>query len=200
MSSLFPRPNNHLRHLMIEQFNYILREATSSIQQEYFQLPVARRETPIYRERVYCYELYHQIRSRWPVSSGFSIGAEVDKSGHPIIRGNNLDYVKPDFIVHVPEDMGNQLLVMEVKPANGRTEGIKKDLTTLSAFLRRGFYENAYYLIYGAIDVEGFSDRLRTVLGDDNDFLIEKITFWHHPEPGTPAEKFDFCIRKNVPL
>lgn len=46
----------------METFVKILRKATANIPPEYFQLPIAGREDPIYRERVYCYELYHQMR------------------------------------------------------------------------------------------------------------------------------------------
>ena len=48
---------------MIERFLKLLIEATARVPLHYFQLPVAEREDPIYRERVYCYELYHQLRT-----------------------------------------------------------------------------------------------------------------------------------------
>lgn len=91
-------------------FEPLLQEATSKIGYNYFQLPIDGQEDPIYRERVYCYELYHQLRSIWPKDCEYELSGEVDKSGHPLIRGNNLDRIKPDFLVHVPGDMqGNQL-------------------------------------------------------------------------------------------
>ena len=47
---------------MREDFNLLLdliRDATAALDAHYFQLPVAELEDVIYRERVYCYELYH---------------------------------------------------------------------------------------------------------------------------------------------
>jgi hypothetical protein len=84
--------------------------ASESLSEEYFQLPVAGEE-PQYRERVYCYELYHLWRQNWSDGFPFSLSGEVDKEKHPIIRRK----VKPDFLVHIPGQMTN-LLVMEVKP------------------------------------------------------------------------------------
>lgn len=46
------------------------------------------------RERVYAYELYRQLRSRWPAWE-YSLGEEVDKQGHPIARGEDLEGAKP---------------------------------------------------------------------------------------------------------
>ena len=49
---------------------------------------------PIARERVYCYELYHQMRSiqendnKYPSLCKYILHAEIDKSGHPIIHNN----------------------------------------------------------------------------------------------------------------
>ena len=40
----------------------LLKDATSGIEGNYFQLPIDGSEDPIYRERVYCYELYHQLK------------------------------------------------------------------------------------------------------------------------------------------
>ena len=41
--------------------------AVSRIAHGYFQLPVADADA-LYRERVYCYELYHQLRCLWETS------------------------------------------------------------------------------------------------------------------------------------
>ncbi len=79
------------------QLDEILRDAAAAIGPAYFQLPIAGKESPIYRERVYCYELYHQMRQRWPPDSPFTLGGEVDKQGHPLVRGNGLDDASPIF-------------------------------------------------------------------------------------------------------
>mgnify|MGYP006906724169 CR=1 FL=1 len=62
----------------------IIREAVKQITDEYFQLPVCGSDS-LYRERVYCYELYHQMRCIWD-DFPFSLGGEVDKAGHPYYK------------------------------------------------------------------------------------------------------------------
>ena len=143
----------------MQELTSILCEATKAISAQYFQLPVAGQESPIYRERVYCYELYHQIRALWPKETLYSLGGEVDKAGHPLIRGHGLDRTKPDFLVHVPGNMSNNELVMEVKPVNAEPAGIKKDWQTLTAYRRSANYRRAILLVYGG-DQDGF-DRFR---------------------------------------
>jgi hypothetical protein len=133
-------------------FQRVLTEAASHITAPYFQLPDAGLEDPAYRERVYSYELYHQLRKRWPASlSRYSLGGEVDKTGHPLVRGNDLDRVKPDLIVHVPGDMSWNLAVVEIKPALLDRRKIEHDLRKLAAFCDpdRGRYASAFFLVYG---------------------------------------------------
>ena len=43
------------------QLTQNLQDATAAIGEEYFRLPIHGSD-PAYRERVYCYELYHQTR------------------------------------------------------------------------------------------------------------------------------------------
>ncbi|MGD8457430.1 MAG: hypothetical protein PVF83_13695, partial [Anaerolineales bacterium] len=69
-----------------EQFLIMLCVATSNIGEQYFQLEVAEREEHIYRERVYCYELYHQLRVVTPDGFNYQLDGELDKSGHPLIH------------------------------------------------------------------------------------------------------------------
>jgi hypothetical protein len=66
-----------------------LLNASQEVPPEYFQLPVAGSERLEYRERVYCYELYHRWRCQWPSDFRFSLGGEINKSGHPLIRGTS---------------------------------------------------------------------------------------------------------------
>lgn len=68
----------------MEQLTDILEQSTTHIDGLYMRLPVDGGEGQ-YRERVYCYELYHQMRSRWPSPCDYSLNGEVDKRGHPII-------------------------------------------------------------------------------------------------------------------
>ena len=62
-----------------------LPKATSRIGCDYFQLPIEGRPDRIFRERVYCYELYHQLRVLMPDDFPYSLGGEVDKRAHPVM-------------------------------------------------------------------------------------------------------------------
>jgi hypothetical protein len=98
---------------MIEQFLKLLAEATARIPDHYFQLPVAGREDPVFRERVYSYELYHQLRTLLAMDrelAAYELSGEIDKQGHPIIRP-----CAPDFVLHIPGAMGANLVVTLVR-------------------------------------------------------------------------------------
>ncbi len=83
----------------------------------------------------------------YPSDFGYRLDGEADKSGHPIIK-KYAGKVIPDFIVHIPESMEQNLVVMEVKPIVGAKKGIIKDVNNLSKFLRPGIdYYRAIFLI-----------------------------------------------------
>lgn len=170
----------------MHQFSELLKQATGRIPGEYFQLPIDGREDPIYRERVYCYELYHQLRTIWPENTEYSLGGEVDKSGHPLIRGNGLDNSKPDFLVHAPGDMGGNYALLEVKPITAVRAAIRKDIATLSNFLEHAQYHKGIYLFYGRPEdghgTEIAQEEVENVVRDE-------LEIWLHRAPGDPARR-----------
>ena len=165
-----------------------LLNAAARVPREYFHLPVAGQEGPAYRERVYTYELYHQWRCQWQRDFPYSVGAEVDKAGHPVIRRGD----KPDFIVHVPGENQN-LLVVEVKPANASRRKIMKDLRTLTRFRRslapEQNYFAAYFWIYGVSQDEwvGLASQLRELARDDHEIALNAIVPVVHEAAALPA-------------
>jgi len=172
----------------LEQFVSLLQKATALVPREYFQLPVDGSPKPVYRERVYCYELYHQLRSNWPDDYPFSLGGEVDKSGHPLLREGPLNQLKPDFVVHVPGAMTGNLIVVEVKPINARTERIRGDINSLNQFTAEAGYQLPIYLIYGGADddLERFMERCHNSAKREG-MNLEGIQLWWHPAPGLSA-------------
>jgi hypothetical protein len=98
----------------------MLAASCAQIGGEYFQLPIAEADA-VYRERVYCYELYHQLRRLWR-DFPFSLGGEVDKEGHPHFKNGPYAGAKPDLLVHWPGNMDGNLACVEVKPGTGTTE------------------------------------------------------------------------------
>ena len=159
---------------MTDRFIELLVEATARIPPVYFQLPVAGREDPVYRERVYCYELYHQLRISLEAVEdlrGYALSGEIDKQGHPVIRARS-----PDFVFHRPGVMNENIAVVEVKPANGAIKGIRKDLETLSDFVTEQIgYRLGIHLVYGGqeSDLKKFGREFETL--DTQPIQL----FWH---------------------
>jgi len=76
-----------------------LAEATALIDPSHFALAVAGRAKPAIRERVYCYELYHHLRSRLPAVEAFPCLASIRFAASrqlllPVVfEGDRLDLV-----------------------------------------------------------------------------------------------------------
>lgn len=176
----------------VAYLRHLLAEATAGIGRDYFLLPVADAEggEPImqYRERVYAYELYHQLRSRWPAEWEYSLAGEIDKRGHPIVRGGILDNSKPDLLVHVPGRMDANLAVMEIKALRpdaypGEDEAFERDIQKLLAFRDIG-YAASFFIAFGESP-----DRVlqcgRTLSASG--VPVNLVEFLHHHRAGEPA-------------
>ncbi len=122
----------------LAEWNRHFREATSQVARLYFQLPVADADA-VYRERVYCYELYHQLRRKWE-NWKYSLTGEVDKYGHPLFRDDKYAQAKPDFLVHVPGSMEDNLVVIEVKSSSSNPSGWQSDIAKLAWFTTNAKY------------------------------------------------------------
>ena len=132
----------------MDELTPILKQATAAIKSAYFHLNVDGGD-PVYRERVYCYELYHQMRSIWPAECPYYLNGEIDKAAHPILESLGAAGTKPDLLAHRPGYMTGNHAIIEVKTSRARGAGIKKDLETLSLFINRVKYERAIYLVFG---------------------------------------------------
>jgi len=162
----------------MDELDALIKEATSKIANAYFFLPTIGGEK--YRERVYAYELYHQLRSIW-TSPRFFLNGEVDKKGHPSFppkRGP-----QPDLIVHEPNTMNN-IAVFEIKACNAQDSGIDADLRKLKYFKGdKVGYLRAIYLIYGT-SAENCAQRIITRAGYEPD-----IEIWLHSAPTEQARR-----------
>lgn len=179
--------------LQIRRFINCLSNATAEVPVAYMQLPVAGEKSPIFRERVYCYELYHQLRLLVGNDFGYNVGGEVDKRGHRFMNAPGIRNTKPDLLVHRPGYMVGNLIVIEVKPVSvtHRTQ-IRKDLQTLTAYRQNGSYRAAIYLIYGDMP-----QRLQAIIHKahqlEQDALdppidLSLIDLYWHRRAGDPAE------------
>jgi hypothetical protein len=128
----------------MEQFTGILQQATAAIGHNYFALPIHGSD-PVYRERVYCYELYHQMRLLWPNECQLFLNGEIDEQKHSYFGDGK--YPKPDLLVHVPGH-GTNYAAVEVKSHDPRKRHIVKDVNTLSLFrgvVRKGYLSNVWH-------------------------------------------------------
>jgi hypothetical protein len=179
----------------LDRFRALLKQATSAVGRDYFLLPLADAEggEPLiqHRERVYAYELYHRLRCLWPEWS-YSLGGEVDKRGYPLVRGADLDNVKPDLLVHVPGVMNQNLVVVEIKaaspspPADERT-AIEKDLRKLAAFCSgKVGYHVGFLLVFGE-EICRIQKHVASAASMGGS--LDAVELWHHPEPGVQARR-----------
>lgn len=165
-----------LNTLILHKFITTLKESISDIGEDHF-LVKRYMASSVYRERVYCYELYYQWRKRTLCYPQYVIHGELDKSGHEGILSNS--HCVPDFLVHKPGDMDN-LIVMEVKSIDGYKD-YKRDLQMLQKFKKKVNYKMAIWLIFGDDHIE--NDIIKI-------FKDAGIAVWHHKKVGTkPVEK-----------
>jgi len=166
---------------MKDDFNLFLeklKNAGIKISRDYFELDISDGDESICRERVYCYELYHQLRCELGNDFLYKLYGEMDKKGHPIIRRG----VKPDFILHIPGKMKN-LAVIEVKPIKTDLRKLEKDLEKLKEFIEEYDYHKGIMLIYGK-EANGAFERIKNKLMDfdKKDILL----LWHKESEEKP--------------
>lgn len=161
----------------------ILQTATAGVDAMYFHLNIDGGD-PVFRERVYCYELYHQMRKNWPTQSQYFLNGELDKRAHPILSELGADHAKPDLLVHTPGAMAGNYAIIEVKHS-AAPGGIRKDLETLSLFVRKVGYQRAIYLIYGREANARGVGKIEAIADEFQDLV--PIEVWLHSEAGQPA-------------
>jgi hypothetical protein len=172
------------RDLEADALAATLSAATAAIEGGYFYLYIDG-GAPIYRERVYCYELYHHMRRLGPANYPYSLNGEVDKRAHPILRKLDAEFHTPDFLVHTPGSMAGNSTIIEVKHALVQVNGIRKDISTLDLFVSTVGYRRAIYLIYGNEADDGLVERVARIVSELK--VRSLIELWLHPKVGLPA-------------
>jgi len=112
----------------------MLQKATAKVESRYFSVLVADAKKPSLRERVYCYELYHQLRK---IRKGrtLTLMGEMDKAGHLSLVGFKRPV--PDMILHLPgkHDLNQAALEVECRPDKRH---LTKDFKTLAQMKANG--------------------------------------------------------------
>lgn len=127
----------------------IIKDALNSVGNEYYLIPTTYNPEGIVRERVFCYELYHQIRKIQEEKNDefpLYLSAEIDKSGH--VQFLSEHRINPDFIIHKPGNMELNTIIVEVKGIIRSDDGIKKDLTNISVFIEKYNYKQGIFILY----------------------------------------------------
>lgn len=178
---------------LFEAFIYWFRLATTRIPDHYIQVPVAGTDEKFLRERVYCYELYHQLRILLGDAFPCKLMGELDKERHPIIKPL-IGAKEPDFVVHIPGDMEN-VAIMEVKAITRddknrvKEERILLDTDKLVDFLRIQIkYYMAIQLLYGSANRDELLSVKRGVV-ERAGAAAGKILLYWHPGVGIMAEE-----------
>jgi hypothetical protein len=148
---------------MLRDYIDLVKLALSQMDASYYRLLTTYNQAGIVRERIFCYELYHQIRSCMrPDHDILSLHGEIDKGGHADFAVD--DQFNPDFVFHVPGTHEFNTLVIEVK-GNLHKKGILKDFTTLLTFTSKYQYKAGIFILFGhsfgeLIDAAGEDLRL----------------------------------------
>jgi len=170
----------------ITEFMAALDKAASRISGSYFrpERVGAKSETSRpWRERVYCYELYHQMRLILGNDRPLQFAGETDKSGHPnYYMGDNK---APDFIFHKPGSHGQNLVVIEVKTISQakRTTKLNDALDSLATFSAGCWrYQRAILYIIGT-QRSNDEDRLRCGVmkwrSNSSSSISDLCVLWH---------------------
>lgn len=131
---------------MIKNIFTTLKKALQKVDNSYFKLPVSYCDLEIVRERVFCYELYHQIRKIQEENKyivHFQLHAELDKKGHAFFKKKKRKI--PDFLIHKSGNNDHNICIIEVKGVLNNK--ILKDLKSINIFLEYG-YKFGILLIY----------------------------------------------------
>ena len=144
---------------MIYEIIEKIKKAAEKVTENYLKLTTTYEPSGIVRERVFCYELYHQLRLILGNSNMLTLNGEIDKRGHQDFKTE--DRKNPDFVFHIPGQHKGNTIVFEVK-GNLITDGIIKDFETIHTFVSSYQYQAGVFLLYNYT----LSDLLKE-LGDN---------------------------------
>jgi hypothetical protein len=151
-----------------------IEQALREIDGEYFGIRTTYKDSLI-RERIFCYEFYHQLRLIYKENKEFIIHGEIDKSGHRDFCKK--DRRNPDFVFHLPGSREGNTIVMEVK-GHLNESGIKKDFYTLLTYTSEYRYKLGLFVLFGKSfemlhqRIENFLQELKEHPGADKVVIL----------------------------
>jgi hypothetical protein len=149
--------------------------ATRKIEPEFFRLSEHGLADQNYRTRVYCYELFHQLRCCVPHNNWHVLSHDVHRLHLPLFNRLFKRNI-PDFMLHVPTEVAPNLIVINVRPINSGSQVIEKEVATLKRFTTKSGGRQAISLIYGdGVHLDTFLSRFRNAALTDGQLLV----MWH---------------------
>lgn len=125
----------------------LVKAALQNVESGYFNLATTYEPSGIVRERVFCYEFYHQVRLLMTDDFPISLNGEIDKRGHPDFKTK--DRKNPDFVFHIPGKHEGNTIVIEVKGRLDYPEReILGDFKTLLTFVKNYNYQSGIFILY----------------------------------------------------
>jgi hypothetical protein len=131
---------------IVRQCVDLIKTALSQVELDYFKLETNYEPPGIVRERVFCYELYHQLRNGMATKLDLTLNGEIDKSGHDDFAKK--DQKNPDFVFHIPGTHTGNTLVIEVKGKLAPLDDIEKDFNTITTFIEKYTYKAGVFVLY----------------------------------------------------
>ena len=167
-----------------EYFKKHFKKAITLIDEKYISVSMYKLPDKRYRERVYCYELYHQLRKLLDDNYEYMLDGELDKKAHPIIE-KNIGAKIPDFIVHYRSNMEHNLAIIEVKPiksVNASLSNLKDDLDKIIDFIKIAEYHYGIMLIYSN-GFDEINEKIVEAFKEKTKDYSKKILLIWHPGP-----------------
>lgn len=168
----------------VAKFNQPLAEALEAIRPNYFEIKVQMVKGIRKKicERMFSYELYHQLRLKLRDIDPWQLSPELSKRGNDIMNTSKI----PDLLLHQPGNKKRNLYVIEIKSITGSLAGFKKDSETLKHFIDNK-YVQGFFIIFGKRPYKRTKDdgmsRLKTKFNKLPNFHHNKITILWLKEP-----------------
>ncbi|WP_148266530.1 hypothetical protein [Methanocella arvoryzae] len=162
----------------------------SEINDSYYHVKRAE-SVDCYKERVYCYELYHQLRIQLGDDYEYCLMGELDKCSHQSFCNaygvEPKHGPKPDFIIHTPgiQNEISNFVIIEIKTTNNRISKIKDDIIKLLGFINNTSYRYGISLIYGDnLDMDSLNSAIAELETHNN--MSKIMVIWHDREGCIP--------------
>ncbi|MBP7496790.1 MAG: hypothetical protein KA792_03910 [Bacteroidales bacterium] len=177
---------------IFQSFYDALIKAAANIDNNYYHVKLAYFNQTMYRENIYCAELYHQLRKILGDDYPYLLKGNVDKASHPDIVERCLEF-EPEFLIHKPgifdpESSISIVFVCSILSAFRYHENLtEKFIKSACSVNVDGGYHKAIILIYGddspTLD-KGIFDTYKNYCRG----LYDKVLLLYHNKIGEKPE------------